>query len=63
MATTVLDLETERAARPRARAVPGGHPLAFVLLLIDHGARRRHESAARRQRRQFRRSRPRLVLV
>jgi len=47
----------------RVDAIANNHPIAFVLLLIDHGVRRRQERAARRQRRQFRQQRPRLMPI
>ncbi len=63
MAMTTHTRADDRASDRRFDATAGNHPLAFVLLLIDHGARQRRERAARRQRRQFRQRRPRLMLI
>ncbi|RMF75326.1 MAG: hypothetical protein D6740_01025 [Alphaproteobacteria bacterium] len=63
MARTVLTLAADQASDCRSGLTAEDHPLTFVLLLIDHGARQRRESTLRRQRRQFRQRRPRLMPV
>ncbi len=63
MAMTTPTPAADQTADRRFAVTAGNHPLAFVLLLIDHDVRRRREQAARRQRRQFRRRRPRLMLI
>ena len=61
--TTTLTHTGDQAPHGDAGLMGRDHPLTFVLLLVEHGARRHRESAARRQRRQFRQRRPRLMLV